>query len=421
MQDVFIVSAARTPIGKFGGAFKDLSAVDLGAHAIRAALDRAALTGADLDVYVMGNVLRAGLGQLVARQAALQAGVPETVDGFSVDMVCSSGMMAVMNAAALIRSGDAEIALAGGTESMSNAGFVLSSGARWGYKYLATAGAEPLRDVMQRDGLSDPFTGEAMGDQAERLAAEFGITRDDLDGIAAESHRRAAAAQPGTGQSGAGQSGAGQSGTGQSGAGQSGAFAREIAPVDVTTRKGTTTVSADEGVRADTTTETLRSLRPAFSKTGVLTAGSASQISDGAAALVLASEAAVKARGLTPLARIVGSAWSAGAPWRFPEAPIPAARKVFDKTGLSVGDVDLFENNEAFALNTLLFTQMLGVGRDVLNVHGGAIALGHPIGASGARILTTLTHALHTHGTSRCLAAICHGTGGGTAMIVERV
>ncbi len=396
MQDVFIVSAARTPIGKFGGAFKDLSAVDLGAHAIRAALDRAALTGADLDVYVMGNVLRAGLGQLVARQAAIQAGVPETVDGFSVDMVCSSGMMAVMNAAALIRSGDAEIALAGGTESMSNAGFVLSSGARWGYKYLATAGAEPLRDVMQRDGLSDPFTGEAMGDQAERLAAEFGITRDDLDGIAAESHRRAAEAQ----------------GT---------AFSAEIAPVDVTSRKGTTTVSTDEGVRADTTTETLRSLRPAFSKTGVLTAGSASQISDGAAALVLASEAAVKARGLTPLARIVGSAWSAGAPWRFPEAPIPAARKVFDKTGMSVNDVDLFENNEAFALNTLLFTQMLGVDPSALNVHGGAIALGHPIGASGARILTTLTHALHTHGKSRGLAAICHGTGGGTAVMIERV
>ncbi len=299
MQDVFIVSAARTPIGKFGGAFKDLSAVDLGAHAIRGALDRAAITGADLDFYVMGNVLRAGLGQLVARQAAIQAGVPEDIDGLSIDMVCSSGMMAVMNAAALIKAGDAEIVLAGGTESMSNAGFVLSSGARWGYKYLATAGAEPLRDVMQRDGLSDPFTGEAMGDQAERLAAEYGVTRADLDGIAADSHRRAAEAQ-------------------------SGAFDAEIVPVDVTTRKGTTTVSHDEGIRRDTTTETLATLRPAFSKTGVLTAGSASQISDGAAALVLASEAAVKTRGLKPIARIVGGAWSAGAPWRFPEAPIPA-------------------------------------------------------------------------------------------------
>lgn len=396
MQDVFIVSAVRTPIGKFGGAYQSLSAVDLGAHAISGALDRAGLTGADLDFYVMGNVLRAGLGQLVARQAAIQAGVPEDVDGLSVDMVCSSGMMAVMNAATLIKAGDADVVLAGGTESMTNAGFVLSSGARWGYKYLATAGAEPLRDVMQRDGLSDPFTGEAMGDQAERLAAEHGLTRDDLDGIAAESHRRAVAAQ-------------------------GGAFEREIVPVDVTTRKGTTTVTKDEGVREDTTTETLATLRPAFSKTGVLTAGSASQISDGASSLVLASAKAVKVRGLTPLARIVGSAWSAGAPWRFPEAPVPAAKKVLDKTGLDIKDIDLFENNEAFALNSLLFTRMLGVDPAALNVHGGAIALGHPIGASGARILTTLTHALHERGVSKGLAAICHGTGGGTSVIVERV
>lgn len=395
MQDVFIVSAVRTPIGKFGGAFKDLSAVDLGAHAIKSAIERAGITGADLDFYVMGNVLRAGLGQLVARQAAIQAGVPEDIDGLSIDMVCSSGMMAVMNAAALIKAGDADIVLAGGTESMSNAGFVLSSGARWGYKYLATAGAEPLRDVMQRDGLSDPFTGEAMGDQAERLAAEFGVTRDALDAVAAESHRRAVSAQ-------------------------GGAFAREIAPVDVTTRKGTTTVSQDEGVRADTTTETLATLRPAFSKTGVLTAGSASQISDGASALVLASARAVKEKGLTPIARIAGSAWSAGAPWRFPEAPIPAAKKALDKAGLSVGDIGLFENNEAFALNNLLFTRMLDVAPEALNVHGGAIALGHPIGASGARILTTLVHALHEREQARGLAAICHGTGGGTAMIVER-
>ena len=395
MQDVFIVSAVRTPIGKFGGAFKDHTAADLGAAAMKAALERAGVAGEALDLYIMGNVLRAGQGQLVPRQAAFKAGIPEEIDGVAIDMVCSSGMMAVMNAASMIKAGEADLILAGGMESMSNAGFYLSAAARWGYKYLQP-GQESVVDVMQRDGLSDPFDGTAMGNQAERLAAEQGVTRADVDGVAHESHRRAAAAHA------------------------NGHFADEIVGVEYRDRKETKTLTTDEGIRADTTVESLAHLRPAFGKEGILTAGTSSQISDGASALLIASEAAVKKHGLTPLARILGGAWSAGAPWRFPEAPIPAVRKLTERLGREVGSFDLFENNEAFALNNVLFQRMLGVSPDVLNVHGGAVALGHPIGCSGARILTTLTHLLRTHDKKSGLAAICHGTGGGTAVALER-
>jgi len=311
-------------------------------------------------------------------------------------MVCASGMQAVANAALAIRNGDAEVALAGGMESMTQTGFYLSSRARWGYKYLAGA-PEQLQDILQRDGLSDPFTGEAMGDQTERLAAEFGVTRPELDEVALESHRRAAKAQ------------------------EACYFSKEIVPLEVKSRKGVEKVEKDEGVRPDTTLESLAALRPAFKKDGLLTAGNASQISDGASALVLASPEAVQKYGLKPIARILGSSWAAGEPWRFPEAPVPAVRKLLEKLRLGVGDFHLFENNEAFALNNLLFNRLLGVPMDRLNVHGGAIALGHPIGASGARILTTLVHALHTHGKERGLAAICHGTGGSTALAVEAI
>ena len=395
MTDVFLVSAVRTPIGRFGGSLKDHSAVDLASLAMKAALERGGASGAALDFYVFGNVLRAGQGQLIPRQAAIKAGIPNDVDGLQIDMVCSSGMMAVMNAAALIKAGDADLILAGGTESMTNTGFYVGPGARWGFKYLAAP--EPFVDLMQRDGLSDPFTSEAMGVQADRVAKEHGIARADIDAVAAESHRRAAHAH------------------------EIGHFQGEIVPVEVRDRKETKTLTVDEGIREGTTAESLGGLRPAFGKEGVLTAGSSSQISDGASALLVASAAAVEKHGLTPLARFVGGTWSAGEPWRFPEAPVPAAQKLLKRIGREVSDFDLFENNEAFALNNLLFERMLGVPSDRLNVHGGAVALGHPIGASGARILTTLVHALRTHDKQAGLAAICHGTGGGTAVALERV
>lgn len=396
MPEAYLFSAVRTPIGKFGGALANHLPSDLGAHAMRAALERAGIEGGDLDFFAMGNVLRAGHGQLVPRQAAFKAGIPKSVDGQAVDMVCSSGMMAVINAASMIRAGDADVVLAGGVESMSTAGFYLSHKARWGYKFLGP-GAEPLADIMQRDGLSDPETGDAMGDQTERLAAEHGVTREQLDAVAAESNRRAAHAN------------------------EIGHFADEIVPVDYRVKRDTRTLEHDEGVRPDTTAETLASLRPAFRKDGVLTAGNASQISDGAASLVVASKEAGERLGMTPMARIMGYGWAAGEPWRFPEAPIPAVESVLDKTGTSLDDYDLFENNEAFAINSILFERMLGVGQDRLNVHGGAIALGHPIGCSGARILVTLLHALGTHDKERGMASICHGTGGGTALAIERV
>jgi len=394
MRDTFIVSAVRTPIGKFGGGLKDLSPPELGAHAMRAALERAGVTGEQLDLFIFGNVLRAGHGQLVPRQAAFNAGIPDTIDGHAIDMVCSSGMMSLTNAAALIRAGDADLVLAGGVESMSQAGFALSHRARWGYKLLL-GGGEEVRDLLMVDGLTDPTTGEAMGEQTERLAAEHGITRAEMDEAALLSHQRAALAI------------------------ESGAFQKEIVPVEIKGRKGPEQIVRDEGVRPDTTTESLAGLRTAFRKDGVLTAGNSSQISDGAAALVLAGGEAVERYGLQPLAKILGSAWAAGPTWRFPEAPIPAARKLLDRLGMTLGDFDLFENNEAFAINNVLFNRMLGVEYDKLNVHGGAIALGHPIGASGARIVVTLLNALQLRHKQRGLAAICHGTGGGTALAVE--
>lgn len=392
----YIVSAVRTPIGRFGGAFKDHSPVDLGALAMRGALDRVQVYGGDLDLYIFGNVLRAGHGQLIPRQAALKAGIPDHVDGMAIDMVCSSGMMSVMTASTMIRAGEADLVLAGGTEAMSATGFYLSSRARWGYKFLL-GNPEGLVDILQYDGLTDPTTGEAMGTQTERLAAEHGLTREALDEVAAESHRRAAAAI------------------------ESGAFADEIVPVEMKVRGGTEVMDRDEGVRPDTTQESLARLRPAFTKDGVLTAGNSSQISDGASALLLASEDAVRRLGLNPIGRMVGGAWAAGETWRFPEAPVPAVKKLLHRHGLSIGEIDLFENNEAFALSSILFSKMLDVSPEVLNVNGGAIALGHPIGASGARIITTLLHSLRRSEKKRGLAALCHGTGGGTAVVIETV
>lgn len=375
---------------------KDHSAVDLAAHVMKATIERSGAPAEALDLVVFGNILRAGQGQLLPRQAAVKAGIPDTVDGFSVDMVCSSGMLSLMQAATMIKAGEADLLLAGGTESMSGTGFYLSHRARWGYKFLM-GNPEGLTDLLLHDGLTDPFSGEAMGVQTERLAAEKGITRDQLDEVAALSHERAEKAW------------------------LEGAFDAEVAPIQYRVKRDMVDLVKDQGIRPGTTPESLSSLRPAFDKEGVLTAGNSSQISDGASALMVASGEAVKTYDLKPLARIMASSWAAGAPWRFPEAPIPAVQRVLEKTGLSIQDFELFENNEAFSINSVLFRDMLGVSYDQLNVHGGAIALGHPIGCSGARIVTTLVHSMHRYGVSRGMAAICHGTGGGTAVALERV
>ena len=396
MHDVFIVSGVRTPIGKFGGVLRDLSPIVLGSHAMRAALARAHIPGKDLDLYVFGNVLRAGWGQLLPRQAALAAGIPDTVDGYAIDMVCSSAMMSLMSASHAIATGDADLVLAGGFESMTQTGFMLSPRARWGYKSLAGA-PEQLIDVLTYDGLTDPITGEGMGEETERLAREYGVSRAELDTVAATSHQRAARAT------------------------QSGVFAREIVPVEVKTKKGVEMVDRDEGIRPETTLEILSKLRPSFAGgAGLLSAGNSSQISDGAAAVLLASQGAVERHQLKPIGKILGGSWSAGPTWRFAEAPIPAVRKLLTKLGMQLSDFDLFENNEAFALSTLLFERQLDVSRDQLNVHGGAIALGHPLGATGARLVVTLLNALVERNGTRGIAALCHGTGGGTALAIER-
>jgi acetyl-CoA C-acetyltransferase len=396
MQEAYIVSAVRTPLGRFGGALAGFSPVDLGAHVMRAALQQAVVSKDALDLYILGNVLRAGHGQSLPRQAAFKAGIPETVNGYAVDMVCSSGMMSVMNAATAIRAQEAEIVLAGGMESMSQTGFFLSHRARWGYKFLLGS-PEQLTDILLYDGLTDTTTAEAMGEQAERLAAAYQVTRPELDEVALYSQQRAAIAT------------------------EQGFFNKEIVPIEVKGKKGLQLVDKDEGIRLETTLESLAGLKAAFREDGVFTAGNSSQISDGAAALVLASKSAVERYGLKPLARVIGGAWIGGEAWRFPEVPILAVNKLLDKLKMRIYDFDLFENNEAFALSSVLFNRVLGVPYEKLNVYGGAIALGHPIGASGARIIVTLLNALQERNGQLGLASVCHGTGGGTAIAIERL
>jgi acetyl-CoA C-acetyltransferase len=396
MQEVYIVAAVRTPIGRFGGGLMGLSPADLGATVMKSALEIANLPPEALDLYIFGNVLGSGHGQLIPRQAAIKAGIPVTVDGYRVDMVCSSGMMAVSNAATSIRAGEADLVLAGGIESMSQTGFFLSHRARWGYKFLMGA-PEQLTDLLLHDGLTDATTTEGMGSQVDRLCLDRGVSRQALDEIAALSHQRAATAT------------------------EKGWFNGEIVPIELKSKKGSTIIAQDEGIRSDSTPEGLGKLRPAFNPSGVLTAGNSSQISDGAAAILLASKKAVDQYGLKPIAKILGGAVGAGKTERFPEFPVLAVKKLLASLDKTLEDFDLVENNEAFALNNLLFEMDLGLAREKQNVHGGAIALGHPIGASGARILVTLINALKVQDKTLGMGAICHGTGGGTAIAIERV
>ncbi|MEM7134913.1 MAG: thiolase family protein [Chloroflexota bacterium] len=396
MSDAYIVSAVRTPIGRFGGTLQNLSPSDLGGLAMKAAVERAGIRGENLDLYIFGNILRAGHGQLIPRQAAVKAGIPQSVDGYAVDMVCSSGMMTLMNASMAIKSGEADLVLAGGTESMSQSAFALPHQARWGYKMMPS-GSGQIFDTMVYDGLTDPIENDGMGSETERLAEEYEITRPDLDRVAYQSHQRAAQA------------------TAQ------GIFKDEIVPIEVKVKREMVRVSADEGIREDTTLEGLSKLRPAFTQDGILTAGNSSQISDGAAALLVASEAAVEKHSLTPIAKIVGGSWAAVDSWRFVEAPVPAVRKLAEKLEKRIDEFDLIENNEAFAVNSVLFNRVLGIPYEKLNIYGGGIALGHPIGCSGARIVVTLLTALQNSGGKLGLASLCHGTGGGTALALELV
>jgi acetyl-CoA C-acetyltransferase len=390
MSDAFILSACRTPLGKYRGSLSSLTSTGLGAIAVREAVAWAGVALADVDEVIMGNVLSAGVGQAPARQAALGAGLPPSVAALTVNKVCGSGLKAVMLAAQGVRCGDVDVVVAGGMESMSRAPWLLARDA-------AAVEKELMIDSMLHDGLTCPFTDRSMGEIAESLAGRAGISREDQDRYALESHRRAIAARDG------------------------GAFANEIVPVTVNRGAEDLVVTQDEGPRGDTSLEKLAALKLSFRGDGTITAGNSSMISDGAAALVVGSDAVASRSGVRPLARIVAAATSGGEPGDVFTAPVEAIRHVIAKGGLSLSDVDLFEINEAFAVQMLACMRELGISPDRVNVRGGAIALGHPIGASGARVLVTLIHALKQRGGRHGVAALCLGGGNAVAMLVERV
>jgi acetyl-CoA C-acetyltransferase len=392
-----IVSAARTPIGRFLGALSGLQAPELGAVAMRAALQRARVPADAIEEVIFGNVIQGGVGQAPARQAALKAGIPPTVSALTINKVCGSGLKAVMLAAQAIKAGDREVILAGGQESMSNAPHYVY-GMRTGVKL----GDQKLVDGMIKDGLWCSFCDVHMGGHAEYTAKKAGITRQMQDEFAAASHRKAIAAQ------------------------EAGKFRSEIAPVEIRSRKGSTVVDTDEGPRRDTTVETLARLRPAFESSVVpenelsVTAGNASSLNDGAAALVVTSLAFAREHGLDVLGRIEGYATGATDPQDLFLAPIQAVQNLMERTGRKIGDFDLIEANEAFASQAIANGQGLGWNWDRVNVHGGAIALGHPIGASGARVLTTLLYAMQDRGARTGVATLCLGGGDAVALSVSR-
>lgn len=393
MKNSVIVSAARTAIGNFNGALATTSAIDLGVTAVNAALERAQLDPQRVDEVIMGNVLQAGLGQNPARQALLKSGLADTVCGFTVNKLCGSGLKSVALAAQAIVTGQAQAIIAGGMENMSRAPYLLDAKARWGYRL----GDGQLSDSILHDGLLCAIHGYHMGITAENIAREYDISREMQDELALHSQRKAVAAM------------------------ESGAFRKEIVPVTITSRKKTLVFDRDEFPKAETTAEGLAALRPAFDKQGTVTAGNASGINDGAAALVVMDESAALAAGLKPLARI--KAWASGgvAPALMGMGPVPATQKALQLSGLQLSDIDLIEANEAFAAQFLAVGKVLGFDQQKVNINGGAIALGHPIGTSGARILVTLLHSLEAHDKTLGLATLCVGGGQGIAMIVERM
>lgn len=391
MREVVIASAVRTAIGKFGGSLLPLSAPELGAIVIKEALKRANVPGEKVDEVIFGNVLQAGLGQNPARQASIKAGLPIEVPAFTVNKVCGSGLKCVELAAQSILAGDNDIVVAGGMESMSNAPFVTSGKARWGLRM----GDSKLVDVMIKDGLWDAFNNYHMGITSENVAEKFGVTREDQDEVSARSQQRAIAAI------------------------KSGAFKDEIVPVTIKTKKGETVFDTDEFPREGTTTEILAKLRPAFKQGGTVTAGNASGLNDGAAALVIMSAEKAQELGIKPMAKILSYASAGVEPAIMGIGPIPASRKALSKAGLEVKDLDLIEANEAFAAQFVEVGRELNFDPDKVNVNGGAIALGHPIGASGARILVTLLYALKNRDKKLGLATLCIGGGMGTSAVVE--
>ncbi|HEY7811489.1 MAG TPA: acetyl-CoA C-acyltransferase [Allosphingosinicella sp.] len=389
---IVILSYARTPMGGFQGQLAPVPATELGATAVRAAIERAGISGDQVDKIFMGCVLPAGLGQAPARQAALGAGLPRSVEATTINKVCGSGMQAAMFAHDMIAAGSADLIVAGGMESMSNSPYLMTK-----HRAGARIGHDTVYDHMMLDGLEDAYDkGRAMGTFAEDTAREYQFTREQQDEYAIESLRRATVAIT------------------------SGAFDRETTPVTVTTRKGEEIVTCDEQP-GKANPARIPGLKPAFAKDGTITAANASSISDGAAALVITRQSVADRLGVKPVARIVAHAAHAQAPNLFTTAPVPAVHKVLEKAGWNVDDVDLWEVNEAFACVAMIAMRDLGIPHEKLNVHGGATALGHPIGASGARILATLISALETHGQRRGLATLCIGGGEATAMAVELV
>ncbi len=387
---IVIVGMARTPMGGLLGDLAAMPAPELGSIAIKAALAEAGVAGEDVNMVFMGNVLSAGQGQAPARQAAIKAGLPKSAQATTLNKVCGSGMQAAIYGRAMIASGEADVIVAGGMESMTNAPHLLSTH-RAGFKY----GHDSLKDHMALDGLEDAYEHKAMGVYADMVAQEYQFTREDQDAYAIETLSRAKKAT------------------------EDGTFKREIAPVTISTRKGDVTVEHDE-LPGKARPEKIPELRAAFTKDGTVTAANASAISDGAAALVLMRLSEAERRGLKPIAKIVATAAHAHEPAYFMTAPVPAMRKVMERAGWSTKDVDLFEINEAFASVPMIAMKDLSLSHDVINVHGGACALGHPIGASGARILVTLLAALEKHDQKRGVASLCIGGGEATAMAVER-
>ena len=390
MTEIVIASAARTPVGAFNGAFASLSAHALGTIAIKAAMERARIEGAEVDEVILGQILAAGAGQNPARQASVNAGIPVEHTAFGINQLCGSGLRAVALAAQQIATGDARIVIAGGQESMTQAPHAqqLRAGQKMGDLALV--------DTMLRDGLMDAFHGYHMGNTAENVARAFQITRDEQDQFACNSQRKAGEAMA------------------------AGRFADEIAAVTVKGRKGDVVVSTDEYPKPETTMEILGKLRPAFAKDGSVTAGNASGINDGAAAVVVMTAAEAAKRGITPLARIVSWATAGVDPSIMGTGPIPASRKALAKAGWKIDDLDLIEANEAFAAQAIAVNKDLGWDTSKVNVNGGAIAIGHPIGASGARVLTTLLFEMQKRGAKKALATLCIGGGMGVAMCLER-
>jgi acetyl-CoA C-acetyltransferase len=390
MKDVVIVSAKRTAIGSYLGAFTSVSAIELGITAVKAALESAQVKAEQVDNLIFGNVLTAGLGQNPARQIAKLSGIPDEATANVVSMVCGSGLKAVMDGVLQIQTGEAEIVVAGGVESMSNAAHTLS-GFRTGQKM----GNSELTDTMLKDGLTDAFAGYHMGITAENLAAKYDLSRADQDAYAVQSQNRAEAAI------------------------KAGRFVDEIAPHTISTRRGDTVVDTDEFPRFGATIETISKPRPAFKKDGTVTAANASGLNDAAAALVLMSKEKAKELGLTPMVTIVAQGAAGVDPAVMGYAPVPASQKALKKAGLAITDINLVEANEAFASQALSVTKGLDLNPEITNVNGGAIALGHPIGASGARILITLVHELTKRNERFGLATLCIGGGQGVAVVVE--